>query len=248
VRSLIDKSRRGRYESVLNDAIPYNSTVLDVGCGTGQLANFLGIGCRRVIGADLSFNSLRLARKFAREQGLPRVKFVQMNLFRPCFKPQQFDVVVCNGVLHHTSDPVGGFQQIARLVKPGGHVVVGVYNTYGRFMTGARRLVAGAAPSRHPHESTHTIGEVLDWFSENQLEFVRGIPRVTLGGEDANRHNLFTPSTRGSKADHFWVQASRVVTGNRDGGSFLMIARKPAAVTAAATQSEMEKRLALSWQ
>ncbi len=248
VRTLIDKSRRGQYESMLNDAIPYNSTVLDVGCGTGQLTNFLGIGCRRVIGADLSLNALRLGRDFAREQGLPRVKYVQMNLFRPCFKPQQFDVVICNGVLHHTSDPVNGLQQIARLVKPGGHIVIGLYNTYGRLMTDTRRLVPGAAPHRHPHGSTHTIGEVLNWFRESDLEFVRGIPRVTLGGEDANRHNLFTPSTPGSKPDHFWVQASRIVNGHREGGSFLMIARRPSAVTAAATQAQIEKRLALSWQ
>ena len=50
VRSLIEKSRRGVYAKMLNDAIPFNTTVLEVGCGTGQLSNFLGIGCRRVIG------------------------------------------------------------------------------------------------------------------------------------------------------------------------------------------------------
>jgi hypothetical protein len=31
---------------------------------------------------------------------------------------------------------------------------------------------------RHPHESKHTIGEVLELFDENNLEFVRGVPRV----------------------------------------------------------------------
>ena len=39
----------------------------------------------------------------------------------------QFDVVLCNGVLHHTSDPYGGYRGIARLVKPGGLIVVGLY-------------------------------------------------------------------------------------------------------------------------
>jgi SAM-dependent methyltransferase len=175
-----------------------------------------------------------------------RVKFVQMNLFRPCFKPEQFDVVLCNDVLHHTNDPLAGFQQIARLVKPGGHIVVGLYNTYGRLLTDARRLLGGSA-DRHPHESTHTIGEVLDWFKQNGLEFVRGIPRVTLGGEDANRYNLFTPSTPGSMADHFWVQTQQIA-GNQEGGLFLMIARKPAAVAGIAAQADVDKKLALSWQ
>src|SRR5439155_25922121 len=37
VRSLIEKARRGRYARALDAAIPYNATVLEVGCGTGQL-------------------------------------------------------------------------------------------------------------------------------------------------------------------------------------------------------------------
>jgi carbamoyltransferase len=246
IRSLIDKSRRSQTVTMLSEAIPYNSTVLEVGCGTGQLANFLGIGCRKVIGADLSLSALRMASTFAREQSLVRVKFVQMNLFRPCFKPQQFDVVLCHDVLHHTRDPLSGFQQIARLVKPGGHIVVGLYNAYGRLLTDARRLVGGRTP-RHPHESTHTIGEVLDWFNDNGLEFVRGIPRVTLGGEDANRHNLFTPSAPGGTADHFWVQTQQIA-GNHEGGLFLMIAKKPAAAAGISVQADVEKKLAMSWQ
>jgi carbamoyltransferase len=276
VRSLIDKSRRGLYASMLNDAIPHNCTVLEVGCGTGQLTNFLGISCRRVIGADLCLNSLRLATNFAREHGLNRVGFIQMNLFRPCFKPEQFDVVLCNGVLHHTSDPFGGFQSILPLVKPGGHIIVGLYNTYGRLMTDLRRLVFRATGDRarwldpylrstplsrgkqkawyadqyhHPHESKHTIGEVLGWFDQCGLDFVRGIPRVTLAGEDANSRNLFTQSPRGTSADHFWVQARHVATGNREGGFFLMVGRTPSAAGRPKTDlREDAERLTVAWR
>ena len=277
IRSLIDKSRRGVYASMLNQAIPHNSTVLEVGCGTGQLTNFLGISCRRVIGADLCLNSLRLASGFARQHGLSRVRFVQMNLFRPCFKPEAFDVVLCNGVLHHTSDPFGGFQSILPLVKPGGHIVVGLYNTYGRLMTDLRRLVFRATGGRarwldpylrstpisdekrrawyadqyrHPHESKHTIGEVLDWFNQSDLKFVRGLPRVTLGGEDATGGNLFVPSSVGSRADHFWVQARQIVTGSREGGFFLMVGRKSPAtrVDVIRQAHQIEEKVAHSWQ
>jgi SAM-dependent methyltransferase len=239
---------------MLNEAIPYGSTVLEVGCGTGQLTNFLGIGCRRVIGADLCINSLRLAASFARQQALDRVAFVQMNLFRPCLKSEQFDVVLCNGVLHHTNDPFGGLKSLLPLVKPGGHIILGLYNTYGRLMTNARRVVLRATGGRgswldphlrsttlsepkrqawfldqyrHPHESTHTIGEVLKWFDECGLDFVRGIPRVTLGGEEADRDRLFECSPRGTPSDHFWVQARQIVTGSREGGFFVMIGKKP---------------------
>ena len=254
VRSLIEKSRRGVYAQMLNDAVPYNTTVLEVGCGTGQLTNFLGIGCRRVIGTDLCLNSLRLGETFRTEHGLSRVRFVQMNLFRPCFKPEQFDVVLCNGVLHHTSDPAGGFKSLVPLVRPGGHIVIGLYNTYGRLMTDLRRtvfrLTGGRGPwidpylrtglgaekrrawfadqYQHPHESKHTIGEVLDWFDAAGLEFVRGIPSVSAGEEAIDRTALFQPTPKGSKTDHFVSQAKQVFTGNREGGFFLMIARRPA--------------------
>jgi carbamoyltransferase len=274
IRSLIDKSRRGRYARMLNDAIPYDSTVLEVGCGTGQLTNFLGISCRRVVGADLCVNSLRLAADFARAHGLNRVAFVQMNLFRPCFKPQQFDVVLCNGVLHHTSDAFGGFKSVLPLVKPGGHIIIGLYNTYGRLMTDLRRLLFRATGGRarwvdpylrstpmsaekrkawfadqyrHPHETKHTVGEIQKWFEKNDVEFVRGIPRVTLAGEDATAKNLFTVSPPGTPADHFWVQAKQIVTGSREGGFFLMIGRA-AGGERAVTAGRTAKEKVVAWQ
>ena len=100
VRSLIEKSRQGLYARRLDESIPHNSSVLEVGCGTGQLTNFLGIGCRRIVGTDICLNSLKLGEEFRRKHNLSRVRFLQMNLFKPVFNPAQFDVVVCNGVLN----------------------------------------------------------------------------------------------------------------------------------------------------
>jgi carbamoyltransferase len=254
VRSLIEKSRRSHYARSLDESIPYNSDVLEVGCGTGHLTNFLGISCRRVTGTDMCLNSLRLAENFRREHGLNRVRFVQMNLFKPCFKPEQFDVVLCNGALNHTADPWGGFQSIQRLVRPGGYIVVGLYCRYGRLMTGVRRsisrLTGGRGPwldasshaqfmtrkkhharrnehYRQPHESRQTIGEVLDWFDRCGLEFVRGIPSVTVGDNGSACRNLFEPADRGTSFDHFVVQSRQVVTGSREGGVLIMVGQRP---------------------
>jgi SAM-dependent methyltransferase/uncharacterized protein YbaR (Trm112 family) len=254
IRSLIEKSRRGRYAQALDEAIPYNASVLEVGCGTGQLSNFLGISCRRVIGADLCLNSLRLGEGFRRKHHLNRVRFVQMNLFRPPFRPGEFDVILCNGVLHHTSNPHEGFQRLVPLLRPGGHIVVGLYNKFGRLMTDLRRgvfhMTKGAAKSidpylrsvpmsedkqrawfadqyLHPHESKHTIDEVLGWVEQAGLEFVRGVPSVTSRKEDPANVKLFNPSGSGTRWDHLAVQARQIVTGSREGGFFVMIARRP---------------------
>src|SRR5437899_1575022 len=42
-QSLVEKARRGVFARLLDEQIPKGARVLEVGCGTGQLANFLGI-------------------------------------------------------------------------------------------------------------------------------------------------------------------------------------------------------------
>ena len=255
VRSLIEKSRRGQYARQLDRTIPYNSSVLEVGCGTGQLTNFLGISCRQVIGTDMCLNSLRLGEAFRQEHDLSRVRFMQMNLFRPALKPEQFDVVLCNGVLHHTADPYGGFCGLVPLVKPGGHIIIGLYNTYGRLMTDMRRLIfrltrgnlkwidpqlrkLGLSEGKrkawfadqycHPHESKHTFGEVLQWFDNNGLDFVCGVPALTPETGGLENTNLFEPQPRGTALDRGVVQAMEIfAAGQKEGGFFVMIGRKP---------------------
>ena len=254
LRSLIEKARRSGLPLALDRAIGYNSTVLEAGCGTGQLSNFLGVSCRRMIGTDICGNSLRLGEEFRKKHKLDRVRFVQMDLFRPCFKPEQFDTVLCCGVLHHTPDPFAGFRTLVSLLKPGGHIVIGLYNRYGRLLTDLRRQVfrgtggrlrwidpvlrSGsplrgklsetqkqawfADQYRHPHESKHTIGEVIQWFDSTGVEFVRCVCPGMLADVD----NLFESQPRPAKADRFFIQAREATTGGREGGLFLMIGRK----------------------
>ena len=141
-QSLLDKARRGLFAKLLDEQLPDGAAVAEIGCGTGQLTTFLGMHWnRRVIGTDLCFNSLRLAKGFRDRFEIANAAFLQMNLFRPALRPEAFDAVISNGVLHHTGDPIGGFQSIARLVKPGGLAIIGLYNTIGRLPTDFRRFV-----------------------------------------------------------------------------------------------------------
>src|SRR5438093_9887951 len=135
VSSLVEKARKGFFARLLDEQIPFGSRVLECGCGTGQLSNFLSVANRTVIGADMCLNSLRLAQRFKERNQLGRVMFIQMNLFRPVLKPESFDLVISNGVLHHTADPFLAFQRISALVKPNGYILIGLYHTYGRLLT-----------------------------------------------------------------------------------------------------------------
>jgi SAM-dependent methyltransferase len=140
--SLRKKALQGVFARLLNEQIPPDAKILEIGCGTGQLSNFLGMQSgRTVFATDISLNSLTLAHNFKEKNHIHNVVFFQMNLFKPALKHANFDVVICNGVLHHTSNPLLGFQTISKLVKKDGFVMVGLYNTYGRLSTDIKRFI-----------------------------------------------------------------------------------------------------------
>jgi len=252
---LVQKAQTGIFARLLNEQIPFNIRILEAGCGTGQLSNFLGIGQRYLFGVDMCVNSLKLGQDFRMKNNLERVGFYQMNLFRPIFKEESFPLVICNGVLHHTSDPFGGFNSISKLVKKNGYIIIGLYNKYGRIATDMRRFIFknfGAKwkfldsrlmrkdisdirkhtwfmdQYKNPHESKHTIGEVLHWFDHAGFEFINGVPKVKAFGMFTENEKLFKPNPKGNWLDHFLVQFNLIFTGSREGGFFLMIGRKKA--------------------
>ncbi|MGD2035417.1 MAG: methyltransferase domain-containing protein, partial [Bacteroidales bacterium] len=139
--TLIQKSKRSIFADMLEEQIPFNSRVLEIGTGTGQFSNFLGISQRYIFGADMTFNSLKLGEEFRARYNLDRVGFYQMNLFKPVFKENTFSYVLCLGVLHHTNNPFLGFKKISELVAPKGYIIVGLYNKYGRLITGFRKWI-----------------------------------------------------------------------------------------------------------
>jgi carbamoyltransferase len=251
-RALLEKAREGLFARLLNEQIPYDARVVEIGCGTGQLTNFLAIAHRGVLGVDVCLNSLRLAERFRAEHGLKRAAFAQMNLFRPALKDGFFDVVISNGVLHHTADCRGAFARISRLAKPGGYVIVGLYNAfsrqihYGRVrlfqLTGLTSRVLdphfqkiGAQGKReawfrdqycHPHETCHTLGEVLGWMEEDGLEFINSIPKPEIGPALAANERLFAPTDPGTAVGRIVSQLAYMGSGYREGGFFIVIARR----------------------
>lgn len=74
---LVEKARRGVFSKLLDDQIPIEVDILAVGCGTGQLNNFLGIRGWKVFGVDICLNSLRLGQEFRDINMLETMKFVQ---------------------------------------------------------------------------------------------------------------------------------------------------------------------------
>lgn len=107
--------------------------VLDMGCGTGEYALWYAKeGAAEVVGIDLSDGSLSVARQRQQEGGFDNARFEKMDILGCSLPDNYFDYSYSVGVLHHTGDPFRGFEHLARVTKPGGVVVVSLYNSFSR--------------------------------------------------------------------------------------------------------------------
>lgn len=108
-------------------SLDVNSLVLDIGCGPGRVLGFLKQRGIRCIGLDRSWVSLGLA-----IERYDRPGAVGDNLHLP-FADGTADVVISDGVIHHTEDPVTAFAENFRILKPGGRMYLAVYKPNGRY-------------------------------------------------------------------------------------------------------------------
>lgn len=112
--------------------------VLDAGCGPGRFLPLVAQQAERLVGLDLGQHVQRAARRVS---GRDNVDLMQGSVLAPPFKRGVFDVVVSIGVLHHTPDPAGGVEALARLVSREGTLSVWVYpNSY--WPSGIRGVIA----------------------------------------------------------------------------------------------------------
>jgi SAM-dependent methyltransferase len=247
--SLRAKAERHAFTRLLDRTIAPDARVVDIGCGTGQLCLYLAHAGRVVVGADLTRASLVMGAAAASRFGLARVRFVETDLRRPGLTPGVFDVVYSSGVLHHTPDPRRSFAAMARLARPGGIIVVGLYNRLARLPSRARKIVARLsgyrvvpfdpvlrdrgqdAPRReawlrdqyrHPEEHTHTVAEVQRWFADNGVEYLRTYPSAVWGDESPD---LFTRAEDNWRLESWAAQLGWMRTLGREGGLFFTIGR-----------------------
>jgi len=106
------------------DDRPYGS-LLDIGTGTGRMLELLAGSAERLVGLDASHSMLAVARANLERAGLHgRVELRQGDVYSMPFERGQFDLVVVHQVLHYLDDPARAVAEAARLVAPGGRLLV----------------------------------------------------------------------------------------------------------------------------
>ena len=244
------RAERSRFAQRLDYAIPSDARIAEIGCGTGQMALYLARQDRIVIAADLSRAALMLGAAAARRYGVDNVRFVETDLHRPGLKAAAFDVVYSAGVLHHTPNPRMAFSALARLARPDGIIVVGLYSAFARIPLRLRRTVARLTrfrivpfdpvlrerrdePARrdawlrdqyqHPEEHCHTVAEMKRWCSENGIEYLRSFPSTVLE-EDSG--DLFARAVDDWRVEAWIAQLGWIWTLGGEGGLFFTIGRR----------------------
>ncbi|AWN45215.1 ArsR family transcriptional regulator [Methylobacterium terrae] len=164
-------------EAAVLDALgtdPIGSLV-DLGTGTGRMLGLLAPRAARATGLDANHAMLSVARANLERQGLTRVDLRQGDIHAPPFGRASFDLVLIHQVLHYLDDPARALREAARLVAPGGRLLVVDFAPHSleflRADEAHRRL--GFAPE-----------QVAGWLSEAGLTDVRLRHLAPSGGAE----------------------------------------------------------------
>lgn len=169
-----------RWRDLMGLDSTHGQDVLDYGCGVGLEALELAQAGNRVSLADISTTNLHLAGRvlYIHSQTIHgsylvsnRYPYIAGSVDREL--TERFDVFHCNGVLHHSREPVETMARAHQILRPGGVVRLMVYSDHGW------RIATGTEPPDQPE--THpwfgrfvryfdSVGDYADWYNRDRLE------------------------------------------------------------------------------
>ncbi len=129
---------------------------LDIGTGTGRLLELIGPRATHALGIDLSREMLAVARANLERAGLVHCSVRQGDMYQLPLGSNGFDVVTIHQVLHYLEDPGTAIAEAARVLAPGGRLVVVDFAPH----------TLEELREKHAHRRLgFRDAEVLDWFA-----------------------------------------------------------------------------------
>lgn len=203
-RAYAQVARRALWQHMPPQAGP---RVLDFGCGTGDFARVLvGMGYR-VVGADVSHLFVRDA--LDRHGGNPDLAFVQSDPGPHLpFADGAFDAVTAINVVEHVEAPQAMLEQLARVLRPGGVLVLTFPNLLSPFRP-LKRFFSRRRLPRYGPESGETVAESLRLLVRD-VGLLLGIalrrrPRFAPRQADFAHANLYYQLGYGADYDAVWL-------------------------------------------
>ena len=150
-----DRPHNERFRAATAPAV--RDRVLDIGCGTGQSTRDAARAATAgsALGIDLSAQMLEHARRVSRAEGLANVSFEQADAQVHRFPAGGFDVAISRFGSMFFDDPVAAFGNIGHALRPGGRLVLLVWQERERnaWSTKIREAIAGDLELPPPPET-----------------------------------------------------------------------------------------------
>jgi SAM-dependent methyltransferase len=144
-------------------AVQLDDHVLDIGCGAGTTTRQAALACRAgsALGVDISAAAIERARGLARDAGLGNVTFELADAQRHRFAQQHFDLAVSRFGTMFFDDPVAAFTNIGSALRPGGRLVMLVWQAGDRneWSTAIRRALAGPEEAAATGQAAFSLAE-----------------------------------------------------------------------------------------
>jgi len=105
--------------------IDSSDRVLECACGAGMLSVPIAKNCRELIATDYSTGMLSQTKKAC--EGLSNVMIKRANIMDLHCPDNSFDKVVAGNVIHLLDDPKAALEELLRVCKPGGKVIIPTY-------------------------------------------------------------------------------------------------------------------------
>ena len=99
-------------------------TLVDIGTGTGRMIELLGPTARHALGVDRSSEMLRLARVKLDKAGIADASLRQADMYALPLDAACADSVIIHQVLHYAQAPAAAIAEAARVLRPGGRLLV----------------------------------------------------------------------------------------------------------------------------
>ncbi|HVH77391.1 MAG TPA: metalloregulator ArsR/SmtB family transcription factor [Stellaceae bacterium] len=99
--------------------------LIDIGTGTGHMLEVLAPGVERALGIDQSREMLAVARVNLERAGLDNAVVRLGDMYQLPFADASFDAAIIHQVLHYADRPAAAIAEAARVLRPGGRLVIG---------------------------------------------------------------------------------------------------------------------------